>query len=444
MKRLLQLSLALLFGLSGFGQVSAEQRKLVILHTNDFHGRIRQENEYAGAARISAYVEQVRRDNAAVLFLNAGDSISGTPVSSLFEGTPIFEVMNLMGYDASALGNHEFDHGYEKIREFREIAEYPLLSINAFSPSGELLADAPLLVKDIAGIQVGIIGVITEDTPDMIIPLGNEGIWFSDPKESIEAAVTALCPSVDVLIVLSHVGHEEEVELAEQLSCVDVIVGGHSHTEVDPGLMVGDTLVVQAGEYGSHVGHVELMVDTATNTMIRAKAELVPASDLPAPRAEITKAVKHWTDQVSARVDYEIAIADREYKEAELQVIFESVMAEKLSADFGFYNLRGIRDRIRQGSISARDIWTIEPFGNHLVTVKAPGSVVRKMLAAEEVPHHRLSSLVDGEHYVVATNSFIGSHTKESSPEAVELIYSDMLIRDLLIDFIKQHGLPGS
>jgi 2',3'-cyclic-nucleotide 2'-phosphodiesterase (5'-nucleotidase family) len=148
MKRLLILIVSVLM----LAPAVAEQRQLIILHTNDFHGRIKQENEFAGAARITALVKQVRENNEAVLFLNAGDSISGTPVSTLFEGVPIFEVMNMMGYDAAALGNHEFDHGFRQIEKFRDIANYPLLSINAYSPNGELLADAPLLVKDIAGI----------------------------------------------------------------------------------------------------------------------------------------------------------------------------------------------------------------------------------------------------------------------------------------------------
>ena len=93
----------------------ADQRKLVILHTNDFHGRISQENEYAGAARITSFVKQTRKEHPGVLVLDAGDSISGTPVSTMFKGVPIFEVLNKVGYDAAAIGNHEFDHGYQPV-----------------------------------------------------------------------------------------------------------------------------------------------------------------------------------------------------------------------------------------------------------------------------------------------------------------------------------------
>ena len=118
----------------------AELKQLVIVHTNDFHGHISEENEYAGAARIAAFVNMVRQENNAVLVLDAGDAISGTPVSTLFKGTPIFEVLNHVGYDAATLGNHEFDHGYQQIRIFRDTIEHPLISANAYSPNGELIA----------------------------------------------------------------------------------------------------------------------------------------------------------------------------------------------------------------------------------------------------------------------------------------------------------------
>lgn len=420
----------------------AEQRQLIILHTNDFHGRIKQENEFAGAARITALVNQVRENNEAVLFLNAGDSISGTPVSTLFEGNPIFEVMNMMGYDASALGNHEFDHGFLQIEKFRDIATYPLLSINAYSPNGELLADAPFLVKDVAGIKVAIIGVITEQTPHMIIPLGNEDLNFADPKEAVEAAVSALCGKVDVMVLLSHVGHEEELELARETNCIDVIVGGHSHTVVDPGVMVGETLVAQAGEYGSHVGFIELTVDTKMNKMLSVKSELIPASELPGPEPEVAAAVKAWTDKVASHVDYEIAKASRNYSQEELQYIFEDILAEATGAEFGFYNMGGIRDVIRKGSVTARNIWTIEPFGNNLVTIRAKGSIVRRMLGkGQDDPHRRAASIDNDRTYFVATNSFIGSHVKKDDPDAVEITYDQALIRDVIIDYIKEYGL---
>ena len=279
----------------------ADQRKLVILHTNDFHGRISQENEYAGAARITSFVKQTRQEHPGVLVLDAGDSISGTPVSTMFKGVPIFEVLNKVGYDAAAIGNHEFDHGYQQFLEFKEIANHPLLSANAFAPDGSLLGDAPALIKTINGIKIGIIGLITEHTPNMITPSGNEGISFSPADEMLKAMVTALRPQVDLLIVVSHVGHEPEKNLAKNIDGVDLIVGGHSHTKVLTPIKINDTYVVQAGHYGAYVGKVEMTVDTDLDKLTSFSGTLISAADLPAPDKAVERLVKRWEKEGCAK-----------------------------------------------------------------------------------------------------------------------------------------------
>ncbi|MCB1647111.1 MAG: bifunctional metallophosphatase/5'-nucleotidase, partial [Pseudomonadales bacterium] len=361
----------------------AEIKPLVVIHTNDFHGHISEENEYAGAARIAALVTETRRQNSNVLVVDAGDAISGTPVSTMFQGKPIFSVLNRIGYDAAALGNHEFDHGYAQIQAFREIASYPLLSANALDPAGNYIADAPDTILDINGIRVGLIGLITDTTPDIIIPHGNEDIQFLDPETVLRERVALLRPKVDLLVVLSHVGHEEELKLAAKVAGIDIIVGGHSHTRVEPPVRVNRTWVVQAHCYGSHVGYLELEIDTDKHAMASFNGYLIPAADLPAPQADVAALVAEWEQQVEEAVDFQISVAERDYSRNELQVLFEAIMAEETGADFGFYNSGGIRDTLRAGPVTARHIWNIEPFSNNLVTVTADGRLIRRMVTME-------------------------------------------------------------
>ena len=231
-------------------------KELIVLHTNDFQGHIQQEGKYAGAAKIAAFVKEIKAQHPAALFLDAGDAISGTPVSSMFEGEPIFDVMNAMGYDVGLIGNHEFDHGYKKIERFRAIANHPLLTANAVGPDGELLGDAPYLLLNLDGIEVGVIGLITETAPTLFSPTGNEGLTFLDPADRLSELVPMLRAKTDVLILLSHIGHEAELLLAEQFQDLDLIIGGHSHTLVQHPVRVGKTLVAQANHYGSHLGPV--------------------------------------------------------------------------------------------------------------------------------------------------------------------------------------------
>ena len=419
----------------------ADQRKLVILHTNDFHGRISQENEYAGAARITSLVKQTRKEHPGVLVLDAGDRISGTPVSTMFKGVPIFEVLNKVGYDAAAIGNHEFDHGYQQFLEFKEIANHPLLSANAFAPDGSLLADAPALIKTINGIKIGIIGLITEHTPKMITPSGNEGISFSPADEMLKAMVTALRPQVDLLIVVSHVGHEPEKKLAKSIDGVDLIVGGHSHTKVLPPIKINDTYVVQAGHYGAYVGKIEMTVDTDLDKLTSFSGTLIPAADLPAPDEAVERLVKRWEKKVARKVDFKIATSKRDYTKKEMQPFLERILAEAAGADFGFYNMGGIRDHFRAGPVSARHVWNIAPFGNAMVTVTGNGRAIKQMLLREDSEHHRIPELVDEKEYTVATSNFVAAQTQKMLGDQVMLDNRLVLVRDVLIDYLKSNGI---
>lgn len=238
--------------------------------------------------------------------------------------------------------------------------------------------------------------------------------------------VTALRPQVELLIVLSHVGHEEEIALARDIPGIDIIVGGHSHTRVQPPLKVGNTYVVQAGYYGAYVGKIEVTVDTDANAMTSFIGTLIPAADLPAPLKKVDRLVKRWEKKVARQVDFKIASADRDYTKVEMQPYLQKILASASGADLGYYNMGGIRDVFRKGTVTARHIWNIEPFSNQLVTITAQG---------------RLESLLDDKTYVMATNDFIAAQAEKSFGSAIVIKDQGLLIRDLLVDYVKTQGL---
>ncbi|MFT7090895.1 MAG: 2',3'-cyclic-nucleotide 2'-phosphodiesterase (5'-nucleotidase family) [Candidatus Azotimanducaceae bacterium] len=257
----------------------------------------------------------------------------------------------------------------------------------------------------------------------------------------LQAMVTALRPQVDLLLVLSHVGHEEEQALARDIAGIDIIIGGHSHTTVLPPIKVGNTYVAQAGYYGAYVGKIELTVDTETDSMTAFSGTLIPAADLPAPDKKVARIVKRWEKKVARLVDFKISNADRDYTKSEMQPFLQKVLADATGADFGYYNMGGIRDTFRQGPVTARHIWQIEPFSNQLMVVTAKGSVIKYMLQSEEAQAERAASLNDDKIYRVATSDFIAAQAQKSVGDAVQIENQSMLIRDLLIDYIKAHGL---
>ena len=221
----------------------AQAESVLILHTNDLHGYIQSTNQEAGLARIAAYVRQVRQTREDVLLLDAGDCISGTPLSALSEGEAVFEVMSAVGYDATVLGNHEFDHGWNKIETFLQIASFPILSANAYALDGERIGDAQYLIKEIAGVRVGVIGVSHRDTAELTVRNGNEGIVFVDEVEVLSDIVPQVRARSDLVVVLSHAGIERDIDIARYVHDVDLIVGGHSHILAEGPLWVGTTCI---------------------------------------------------------------------------------------------------------------------------------------------------------------------------------------------------------
>jgi 2',3'-cyclic-nucleotide 2'-phosphodiesterase (5'-nucleotidase family) len=229
--------------------------------------------------------------------------------------------------------------------------------------------------------------------------------------------------------------------LARDIAGIDIIVGGHSHTLVDPPVKVNSTYVVQANYYGTHVGYLDMMVDTDRGGITRLKGGLIPAAELPQPDPAVEAKVAEWEARVEEIVDIKIAEADKTYTRQELRPILESILADATETSFGFYNMGGIRDTIREGDITARHIWNIEPFGNTLVTVTTDGATLKTILAMDGEQHHRIDEIEEGKLYTFGTNSFVGAQAKRRSPDTVTVSDKGVLVRDVLIDYVRQYGV---
>jgi len=433
--------LALLGALAGTAAAgSAALDTVVVLHTNDLHGHISgDDGRRGGVARMAAYVRRARATQPRVLFLDAGDCIAGTPVSTMFRGAPIFEVMSAMGYDAAALGNHEFDHGWRRIAAFREAATFPLLSANAYAPDGELVADRGYLVLELSGVRVGLIGVVTEHTPHMITKRGNRGLAFLPVVPLLRELVPEVRRACDVLILLSHLGSRADRVVAEEVRGIDLIVGGHDHRLIAEPEMVGSTAIVQALHSAAYLGETKVAVDPAGGGVRAVLGRAIPLRDLPGPDPAVAAAVNRWEARVSAVVDVPIGAAEQAWGADRAAAFVEQVMRSWAGADFGFYNEGGVRAGLPAGQVLARHVWMMLPFGNVLATATIEGRHIGGQLG------ERLRGdgvrLDPGRVYTVATNSFVCERpgTFLGEPDSIE--YSDALIRDIVIDHIEREGL---
>lgn len=259
-----------------------QQKKLVILHTNDIHSQIETFAENAGGyragnggmVRIATYVDQVREEEQNVLVLDAGDFSQGSPYYNLFSGKAEVELMNAIGYDVSTFGNHEFDLGMENLIELIELANFPFVNAN-YDLTATILKDyvQPYVIINKDGLKIGIFG-LGVSLKGVTFERNIEGIILKNTFETANEMSDLLKNKLkcDLVICLSHIGFDgsegkiNDSSLAAQSEFIDVIIGGHSHTFLETPQQVKNkngkiVYISQTGSQGVNVGRLDLMFD---------------------------------------------------------------------------------------------------------------------------------------------------------------------------------------
>jgi 2',3'-cyclic-nucleotide 2'-phosphodiesterase (5'-nucleotidase family) len=278
------------------GTAAAGPATFTILHTNDFHGQLEASGSNPGAARVAQVVNDIRTSvgTANVLLVDSGDEMQGSLLSNLGDGTatgkglPTIATINAMGYAAATFGNHEFDWGQANLAARTAEATYPFVTANIVkNDTGNCttagwtkpdFADAAYTVVTVAGAKVAIVGVTTTETPTITVSTATAGLCFKDPFESILHYYDAMKADADVIVVLSHLGFADggygygipvygDQTLATKLNTagkpVNVIIGGHSHSNLTAATVVGTTTIAQAYYNGRTVGRADVGVSAA-------------------------------------------------------------------------------------------------------------------------------------------------------------------------------------
>jgi 5'-nucleotidase len=364
---------------------------LTILHTNDVHSHIATDYKGRyGAAKIGFMADQIRSANNNVLLLDAGDYVMGTVYYTVFGGEADREVMNLIGYDAMTLGNHEFDKGSEGMVAFLTDLDTPVVNANidfsAYPVINEIVK--PYIIKDVNGTKVGIIGSTLPSTPAISSPA--EDMIFSDVVESVQPVVDVLkSMGVDKIILLSHNGYLNDQKIAAGLDGVDVIVGGHSHTSIlgndYPGVFLSASeepvLIVQAGEYNQYLGNLTVTFDDkgVANSWWGAPVNM---SDMVQQDPEIVEYIKDldvslapFTGAILGNVTTELTRSRTE--ESNLgNLIADAMLAatKDNGVQIALTNAGGIRADIGTGELTMQKLMEVLPFGNLVATFKIKGS----------------------------------------------------------------------
>jgi 2',3'-cyclic-nucleotide 2'-phosphodiesterase (5'-nucleotidase family) len=422
--------LALVLLLAGCASAADNLRSLTILHTNDLHARFLPDaDQQGGFAYLATAIQQEKAKAEATLLLNGGDFVQGTPVSTIFQGVPVFEVVNHLGYDVNTLGNHEFDYGWRKILEFLSVAKFPTVSANVTDEQGNLLTKQPYVIREVNGIRLAIIGALTADLPKLTFK-DFRGPWTALPvAETVRKYARQVRDKVDLVVVLSHIFDYEEDQILRDVPEVNVIISGHNHGGQQEVKNVEGRIGVKVRAYGRELGRLDLRVDVPGKRVASYEWKRIPidARQIPAD-ATVTKLVAEWEAKVAERVDVPVGSSRRRISPPELKPMIEQIMQQAAGADIAYMNRGGIRDALPEGRILARHVWNIMPFDNRL----AVGRFLGKQLPEEAAAGRTLDP---EKEYRVVTNDFIADQWREFGLEFPE---NGPLIRDLIIEWIKQ------
>lgn len=431
-------ALALLF----ISHLAAEIRSLTILHTNDIHARLAPlENHHGGFAYLAAVIRRERANCSDCLLLNAGDLVQGSPVSTIFHGVPVYELSNLFGFDASTLGNHEFDYGWEQAREFLKIAKYPIVSSNVVGAENRLFTAKPYVILKVNQLRVAVIGAETNDLKNLAIPK-MLGPWHTLPLvETVRRYASELRSESDIVILLAHITSEEEIKVLESVPEIPVIVSGHLHSGLKEAVSRDGRVLVRVKGYAEEVGRLELKVDTEKKAPVEWTWKRIPVdSEKIEPASDMAAAVKQWEDKVSAKVDKPLAVSERAYDTRGVKHLIEQAMCEETGSDFAFMNLGGVRDILPRGQLLERHIWNIMPFDNDVLVGSFKGRDLPAVIVGD--------AKVDPDRtYRLAVTDFTaanqGSHENLRS-KGLEFATNKGLLRDLLIDWFRKKKVIGN
>jgi 5'-nucleotidase / UDP-sugar diphosphatase len=414
--------------------------ELTILHFNDLHDRLLPDPDgIGGVAHLATVLQRERAAASASITLHAGDLVQGTPVSTVFQGLPDYEIANSLGIDVNCLGNHEFDYGWRRIHDFLQAANFPTVSANAVDASGNRLVNPPYVIRDVGGMRVAVIGALLQNVLNSTT-LDRLGPYHAAPTvETLRPIVAEAKQRADMLVVLGHLEKAEAETVLRELPDVSVAVIGHEHTPWKEPVEVDGRFVVHAEGYGREVGRLVLQYDTATRRIISHEWTGIPVDDSAYPADPGVQAqVDKWERRVSALVDVPIGRATQRIERPEVRTLMEHAMLDRVPADFAFTNRGGVRDILPQGELLARHVWNVMPFDNRVVVLDVPGD----QLAALTDPSGRTDPVVkerlDPKRvYRVVTTDFVAQSWADSG-KTFPIRDQGALLRDVVIDWIKQ------
>ncbi|HZV02259.1 MAG TPA: bifunctional UDP-sugar hydrolase/5'-nucleotidase [Planctomycetota bacterium] len=380
---------SLVLALSALAAVGAraddQEKRLTILYTTDIHAHYLPHNKAGGMAALEAKVKQIRAEAKDPVFLfDSGDMLSGHPASELdyqgIKGGALFAMMNVVGYDAWCIGNHDFDNGRANLSKVVSFLKFPSVSANLHADGDPPLGQKRWTIIEKGGIKVGVFGLILESLDKVVKPDKMVGVHVSSTTEAAKEAVAELTSKCDLIVCLSHCGSDEDVKLADRVKGINVILSGHNHRPLLPAFHANKTLVTEGHIWSEQLGRLDLKLK---NGHTHFDSEMLKLPDV-APEGEMKKIVEDVDAAVGPRVKEVLGTLDTPWKrenkaESNIGNFFSDGLREFAKADCAFLNSGGIRSNHEAGSLTYLDVYEIFPFPNTVVTFELSGEDLKTL-----------------------------------------------------------------
>lgn len=412
-QRIISLIILVLGTLPAVAEQTDDNTVVTLIFTNDIESAYdpvpawwRDDLDHIGGiAQLATLINNVRRDEPNVFLFDAGDIFTGA-LSRLTDGALMFEFMISMGYDAMAIGNHEFDYG-EKILEWQKNqAPFPVLSANLFYKGTDHPFAQRHTIIERDGVRIGVIGVLGQDAASTAVaPLHIDELDVTDPAEAVQRSVDELRDDVDLIVLLTHQGHtapmqtdaeadprldrdiDKDIALADAVEGIDVHFGGHADAGTwEPVVSPRNgTLIMQTFGQATYLGYLQLTLDRESRKIKSYDGRLIPVdSDNLEPNAIIEKKMTSYRASFPELTEVvgrtEARLNRRYFDESDLGNLLADVCVDMTGADIGMMHPGGIRKDFPQGDIEIVDILDTNPFVDPMVVVEASGAQIHAAL----------------------------------------------------------------
>lgn len=426
----------LLLFLLGSCRYGPEVEQITVLFTGDLEGQAAgRRGEGGGLARISVLKKQIVAENPRTILLDAGDAVVGTALATETRGEAIVRLMNLAGYDAAGLGNHEFDLGPDQVARYKELADFTYLAANVRDASGALVADAAYQVFTLGRVRLAVIGVTNPNTVHLVDPEKIRGLIFSPAELAIRRAQDEIADSAEVVILLSHQGLGEDSRLTRRLQGIELILGGHSQVAIH-GLRLKDGVrIMHAGQRGEYLGRVDLYYDVNRKKVVKWKGRLLRVKAGIPGDPKVKAALEAEKEALPVGLEQELCRLWWGKGQTELGHWVAEVIKKRTGTDFGVINTGGVRTGLSRGPVTPADLYEIMPFNDRLARFEIKGRELEQLRNARHLYFSSGPKIEPNRNYSVGSADFLLRINE--FPGARHPVILDVLLRRGLEDELR-------